>query len=301
MSIPDKQTNMSKKAFALVISMTGIMAFMLSSCQSNNNSSSTKSMADSLSSKAAAATTSEAEDSGAEIMLPSPLQIGSIFKHAGLVYMPGLTNTIQQIDHYNSSYSQAVNMGVCGADLSYCVLNKQTQEALDYIKALRGLGSKLGLGSIFESNALMKRFQTNLNSEDSLTSIITDMQMDADTYLATNHQKSVSTMTFAGAWVESMYIGSKVNADKKSDNISERISEQMTILENLIRSLTKYKTEDTHIADLIASLKVIEDTYKGFDEIKNMKPDNTQITKISDDHITELSKEIQDLRAKLIM
>lgn len=290
---------MIKGTFAIVMSYTVVAAIGFTSCQSNTKPASDKNAADSISKQAATANI-EADDSTDEIILPSPLQIGSIFKHAGLDYMTGLTNPIKETSNYNSSYSQAVNMGVYAADLSYCVLNKQTQDALNYLKTMHALADKLGFGSIFESNNIAKRFQTNLNSEDSLTTIITDMQMEADTYLATNHQKSVSTITFAGAWVESMYIGSKVNEGKKSDKISGRISEQMTILENLIKALKRYKAEDTHITDMIASFKAMDDNYKAYDEIKNAGQDG-QVARLTDAHIVELSKEIVDLRAKFIM
>jgi hypothetical protein len=273
-----------------------ILAF-LPSCQNNSKSVSVNSSADSLNAKG----TDTGHDT-MNIILPSPLQIGSIFKHAGLSYLPGLTNSLKETSQYNSIYSQAINMGVYGADISYCVLNKQTQEALDYLKTLHSLADKLGFGTIFESSSLTKRFQNNLNSEDSLTDIIADLQMDVDTYLANNNQKYVSVVAFAGAWIESMYIGSKVYSTKKSPNVSIRISEQMTILDNIVKALTKYKNQDTHITDVIASLKGIETNYMGYDEVKkNISEDTTQLAKLTDEHIGELSKAIEQLREKFIM
>lgn len=274
-----------------------ITAFgFLCSCQHNGGSNSVAGNADSVKTMPATSPDSPA------VILPSPLQIGSIFKNAGLTYVPGLTNASKETSKYNSKYSQALNMGVYGADLSYCVLNKQTQDALDYLKTIHSLADKLGFGTIFESNSMTKRFQDNLNSEDSLTDIIADLQMDADTYLATNNEKYVSVISFAGAWVESMYIGSKVYEQKKSENVSARISEQMNILNNIIKALTPYKGQDAHIAEVIASFKSIQDNYMGYDEVKsNAAQDTNQLAKLTDAHIVELSKEIQELREKFIM
>jgi hypothetical protein len=287
---------MNKKIVLSLCSVAGMAVCMFTSCHSNNNSSTVPVQKDTT----ATVKTQPSADTD-NIMLPSPLQIGSIFKNAGLVYVAGLTNSIKETTQYTTSFSQALNMGVYGADLSYCVLNKQSQEALNYLKLLRSLADKLGFGSVFESNNMAKRFQDNLNSEDSLSGLIADLQMNADTYLTTNKEKYISSVTFAGAWVESMYIGSKVYDQKKNANVSQRISEQMNILDNLLKSLNNHKGQDTHIADLISSLKGIQDTYMGYDEVKGMGKDTDQFPKLTDAHISELSKALQQLRDKIIM
>jgi len=287
---------MNKKNILSLLAVLGVV--MLTSCHGNDNKTSSQvPIADTVKSASKPDTANVTE----EVMLPSPLQIGSIFKNAGLTYMPGLTNPSKDISKYNSTYTEAVIMGVYGADLTYCVLNKKSQESLDYLKALHAIADKIGFGNVFEAGTVAKRFQANLSSDDSLASIIADIQMDADTYLTTNNEKYISTVTFAGAWVESMYIGAKVNEAKKNGNVSQRISEQMTILGNLIKSLTKYKSADARIADMINSLKAISDSYMGYAEVKSMSPDGDQMAKLTDEHIAQLGKEIQDLRTKFIM
>jgi hypothetical protein len=277
---------------------SALFVTVLTSCQQNTKPVSATSNADSLNNKVVKK--AAAPDSSDNVILPSPLQIGSIFKHAGLTYMPGLTNSVKDVSQYTSTYSEALNMGIYGADLSYCVLNKQTQDALGYLKTLRTLADKLGFGNIFESNSLAKRFEANLSSEDSLTTIIADLQMEADTYLTSNRQKYISAITFAGAWVESMYVGSKVYAEKKSDKVSSRISEQMNILHNLIKTMAGYESQDAHIGEMVAALKAIETTFMSYDEVKKTTPDNDETAKLTDAHITELSKQIQELRQKFV-
>jgi hypothetical protein len=275
-----------------------LYAMAITSCQQNTKPASTTNSIDTLSNKVVKK--AAPPDSTDNVILPSPLQIGSIFKNAGLTYMPGLTNSVKDVSQYTSTYSEALNMGIYGADLSYCVLNKQTQDALGYLKTLRTLADKLGFGNIFESNSLAKRFEANLNSEDSLTSIIADLQMEADTYLTTNRQKYVSAITFAGAWIESMYVGSRVYAEKKSDKVSSRISEQMNILHNLIKTMSGYESQDAHIAEMVSALKTIETTFTGYDEVKKNNPDSDETAKLTDTHIAELSKQIQELRQKFV-
>ena len=291
---------MKKRPFLYLVGSVSLVAF-LASCHSANNQSSAVSAANDTAKVAKTPqSTSNTEDT-VNIMLPSPLQIGSMYKNAGLSYLPGKTDSIKETSQFSSTYSQALNMGIYGADLSYCILNKKSQDALNYLKLLHSLADKLGFGSVFESNSLAGRFQNNLNSEDSLVGIVADLQMNADTYLTTNKQQYIGTITFAGAWVESMYIGSKVYEQKKNANVSERISEQMNILDVLVKKLNQYKGQDEHIGDMLTALKGIETSYMGYPEVQSSDPDNNQLPKLTDAHITELSNEIKQLRLKFIM
>ncbi len=253
---------------------------------------------DSMSNSKKAAEMSEQDSE--TFLLPSPLQIASIFKNAGLSYFPGLTSPVKDAAQYNSTYDRALNMGIFSADLSYCVLNKQTQDALDYLKVVKALADKLGFGNVFESNSLLKRFQSNMGSTDSLASVIADLQMETDSYLEANKQKYIGVIAFTGAWIESMYLGSKIYEKGKSSNVSSRISEQMNILDNLIKLLTKYQAADNSMAALIKEMQAMQDTYAAYSEVKNYNPDGDQPIVLTPDHIAQISNMVQDLRAKFI-
>lgn len=290
---------MRRKYISLLLCVFGISALVLTSCHHENSSSGTIPGADTAKSASKAAEMAADQDSET-FLLPSPLQIASIFKNAGLVYFPGLTSTVKDAAQYNSTFDAAINMGIFSADLSYCVLNKQTQEALDYMKVVKALSEKLGFGSVFQSNALMNRFQNNMGNTDSLASVIADLQMETDSYLEANKQKYVGIIAFCGAWVESMYVGSKVYEKGKSSNVSSRISEQMNILDNLGKLLAKYQAADSHIKGLISDLDVIQKEYAGYSEVKNFNPDGDQPISLTPEHIAQISSLVQDLRAKFI-
>lgn len=291
---------MRKRGHSIQVALIAISSItvgtILASCNGTGKSASTSKTTDTV---AVQATKNKPADDTNTYMLPSPLEIGTIFKNAGLSYLSGLTNPVNDLSKYNSKYTQALNMGIYGADLSYCILNKQTQDALTYLKTLKSLADKLGFGTVFEVNNMAKRFEKNLNSEDSLTDITSDLQMETDTYLGENGQKYIGAISFAGAWMESMYIGSKVYAVKSNDRINARISEQMTILQNLIKALTTYTGQESRITEIVSSLKEIEASYRAFEEVKT-SPESEQNPKLTDAHISQLGKQIQELRQKFI-
>lgn len=234
--------------------------------------------------------------------LPSPLQIAAIFKKSGLKYMEGITNPASNVDKYTSNTSKALALGVYSSDLCYNVLNKQTQNATNYLKATRELGTQLGLESVFGANNLNQRFENNMDKEDSLPLLIAELQLQTDMYLEDNEKEYVSAVVFSGAWIESMYIGSKVFEKTKDEKISSKISEQMTILESIVKVLKSYEKRDADIPAIVNDLSAIQDMYMGFESVKKTvgTEDEEAEVKLTNEELAQLSKRIAETRAKYI-
>jgi hypothetical protein len=238
--------------------------------------------------------------------LPSPLQIASIFKKSGLKYKDGITSTLKDPAKYTTNLSKAINLGVYSADLSYAVLNKQNQEALTYMKLSRSLADNLGMTSVFEQGNLSKRFEKNLGNEDSLAYIIAELQMVTDMYLDENDQQQITSIVFAGAWIESMYIGSKVFEKGKDKSLNNKLAEQMTILESIMGALKSQEKKDEAIGGLVADLQGIKTIYDALPSIKNaVEPteEEESVEKeltLTDDEVSALTKKIEELRVKFI-
>jgi len=283
--------------FKTIAYVSVAVSLVFTSCHGNNASSSTsKASADTLTKENA----QQADQDSETYLLPSPLQIASIFKNSGLTFLPGIIAPIKDGSQFNSQFDRALNMGIYSADLSYCILNKQTDNAMKDLNVVKSLSDKLGFGSVFESNSFMNRFQVNMTSTDSLASLIAELQMETDTYLENNKQKYIGVIAFAGAWVESMSIGNFVYEKEKSTGVSSRISEQMNILEGLVKLLNKYQSADKNIAGLVAQLKDIKTSYDSFNEVKSYNPDSEQPVSLTPEHVSELGKAIQSLRSKFI-
>lgn len=226
-------------------------------------------------------------------MLPSPLQIAELFKNAGLIYIGDLTNSSEKVDNYNSKYDQKLNFGIYSSNMAYCIMNNQTQESINYLAALKKLSEKLWMTDIMGSLGLSERLEANVGNEDSLTYIMADLQMQMDDYLAENGMGYTGSIIFAGAWIETMYLGTKVNETVENPRLISRISEQAVILESLIASI-KQNNDDNEFADLIADLEKINEHFTGFDS------DNDEDYTLSDEDIKRLSDDLTALRTKIV-
>jgi hypothetical protein len=228
-----------------------------------------------------------------EYLLPSPLQIAELFKSAGLTYIGDLTSSKDKVESFNSKYDQKLNFGVYSADMAYCIMNNQTQESINYLNTIRKLSEKLWMTDILNSMGLSERLEANVGNEDSLTYIMADLQMKLDEYLEENGIGYTGSIIFAGAWIETMYLGAKVNESEHNEKLVSRISEQAVIVESLIGCL-KQTDEDNEYNELILDLEKINKHFEGFDN----ESDADYV--LTDEEVKSLSDDIISLRTKIV-
>jgi hypothetical protein len=239
--------------------------------------------------------------------LPSPMQIASILKKAGLKYYTGLTNATDNLNKYNSSNTvgKTLIMGVYLSDLSYCMLNKKTEEGKNYFKTCTQLSESIGLAKAFQDNNVPQRLEKNMTNEDSVSNIMSEIQLQSDNMLEENQQEYISVIAFSGAWIECMYIGTQVYMKEKNANVSTNIIEQMGIAENIIKALKANSSKDADVTILLQDMNALNDMYNNFKSVKEIKAtdpdviDPAKIT-ISLDELLGFSKKIEEIRARII-
>ena len=239
--------------------------------------------------------------------LPSPMQIANILKKAGLKYYPGLTNSTDNYSKYNISntVNKTLVMGVYLSDLSYCMLNKQTDEGKKYFKTCTQLSESIGLAKAFQDNNVPMRLEKNMNNDDSVSNIMSEIQLQSDNMLEENQQEYISAIAFTGAWIECMYIGTQVYAKEKNVNVATNIVEQMGIAENIIKALGATSSRDADVTVLLQDMNTLNSMYNNFKSVKEIKatdPDVIDPAKIiiTIDELLGFSKKTEEIRARII-
>ncbi|MBT6746499.1 MAG: hypothetical protein HOB26_08095 [Flavobacteriales bacterium] len=233
-------------------------------------------------------------------VMPSPLQIAAIFKRAGLKYSRETTNKVDNVSNYTDRVTKALNFGVYAADLSYCVLNKQPQDALKYMKTIKMLSDDLGMTSMFGATNMFSSFENNISNDDSLIYILATIQENLDEHLENNEEQYMSVIFFAGGWTEGMHIGAQV-ATEGNPSIAARLIEQMVILNNVIKALKTYPHESDFLNEIITDLEDIDSTYRNFESLKDIDMDDVSFSdlKISDKELGLVIEKIEALRTKI--
>lgn len=237
--------------------------------------------------------------------LPSTLQIASIFKKSGLSYYSGLTHKTDQLKVYKtgSQFTKALALGIYSADLSYCLLNKQSEESRRYFRTCKELAAELGLSRPFEGVA--KRMEKNLDNQDSLAMMLVAIQIESDRILSSSNAEYISVISFTGAWIESMYLGTKVHAKEGHIRIADKLVEEMGLAENIIRALRAHRDKHERMHELIQHMESLNSLYNSFGAVKQIKANNTKPVDPTQVHIgmKELyafSRRVQEIRKAII-
>lgn len=165
--------------------------------------------------------------------IPSPFQMAMLVKDNNVPYNKELLNSVQKQSGYSTTFKQALNVGVYGADLSYLNIYEQLPDAAGYFAAIKILSKELGVLSTFDEKTV-KRIEDNNNNKDSLLYIISTIYRNADAYLFNNNRNEVGLLILAGGWIESLYIMTQTLKQDKNSEIINRIGEQKHPLNNLI-------------------------------------------------------------------
>lgn len=237
-----------------------------------------------------------------EFMPPSPIQIASILKKANMNYEEGLTNKVSNSKQYSTKFKQTINFGVYACDLAYCVTNDKFAEASEYLKVSKEMASKIGLESIFLSDNLVERFEKNVGNQDSVMSILFDIQIMTDDYIQDNELTDLSVIYFTGAWVEGMNIGTHTILGNNDHKISVLLSEQMTIARSLIRGLRGVENQTDDLIDLTDHIEEVVDAYHNLWSVKQ-EGENIEYLDVELKHeeAISISEMILELREEITM
>lgn len=291
------------KQFLTIIVITGITtALITTSC--NNSGESKMSAADS-------AALSESKQKAQKVFfaIPSPLEMANMIKQSGASFNKSILNPVANASKYTTALSQAVNLGIYSADLSYCSSFDQTQEAMQYMSTCKKMADALGVTGALSEN-ILNRLEKNSNNKDSLLELVSESYAATDAFLKDNDRASTTSLIVAGGWIEAIYISTRLAANAKANApIISRIAEQKDVLKNLIALMESYSNDES-LKPLLSDLKSIE---KQFDSITietsagEVKTDeSTGKTTIDDkatvnmsaEQLASISKLIADIRTK---
>lgn len=241
-------------------------------------------------------------------ILPSPMQIASLFHKAKLKYNEKLLNPISNASSYGTETRRTLNIGIYGADMAYSIINNQGDKALASIKAMKDLSDKIGMGTIYDNDDILNRFKTNINNVDSLTDIISTIQLDSEMYLEENDKKFVALEIFTGGWIEALYLAGKSVEKDYSEKISRSIAEQHVALTNLIKLLSSQEpSKNEEFQSVLNGLKEINAIFestagyaKAKAELSAEDEDIPFVFDLSKEEVSKLASKCEEVRNKIV-
>lgn len=244
--------------------------------------------------------------------IPSPIEISVLIKEQGAKYDGKILNPTGNQSEYNTSFRQALNLGVYSTDLGYANIYDQKQDAIKYLDAVTEMANGLNIGQFFDFSTI-KRLATNSSNLDSLLLITTQNFEKINSYLQDQNRSNQSVLILTGGWVESLYLTCEVVKKYPSQQFKERVGEQKVILDQLLLLLDFYK-DDANVQVLIADLTGLkskfdavtvtreykESTIKEVNGIPMLTDNSTSKTNVTDQDIENIRNATIAVRNKII-
>ena len=244
--------------------------------------------------------------------VPSPIQLAKVIQEIHLPYNKDLLNDVNKYQSYTTSFKQALNVGIYGANLGYINVFEQLPDAAAYFAAIRGLSQELGIMNSFNEET-MKRIERNNGNKDSLLYIASIMYRESDQYLLNAERNETGALIIAGGWVEGLYLLTHIQpAGEVKPEIKDLIGQQKSSLNNLIEILRPHYGKvsndyDSFLEKLAEFAAIFDDvdvkyTYKSAktdEQAKITYVDCQTETIIDQQHIETISRKIEKLRNEI--
>ncbi|MBR9999330.1 MAG: hypothetical protein KFF73_10180, partial [Cyclobacteriaceae bacterium] len=172
--------------------------------------------------------------------IPAPIELSAMMKKSGAGYHKNYLNDPEKYSYYNTSFDQALNLGIYGADLGYSNLYEENQQSILYVGAIKELVDELRISQFFNFDTI-ERLAENRDL-DSLILMTTQDFNEVNEYFQEQQRSGLSVLMIAGGWIESLFIANQVyENNRENSDLKETIAEQKIVLEKILELLEHYR------------------------------------------------------------
>lgn len=204
--------------------------------------------------------------------------LNKLFKENSYSYNNSLLNSPSKSSSYSDVRSQAVNLGIFGSDINYCLAYDQNQDVLNYVKAIVELANKLGIEKAFDEALINKLIESGDTITDKST-VLTKAYRHAQDQLHNEERAAIATMIVFGGWLEGIYIAS-ANLKAKSGNaeINGKVFENLDTFHDVYKMLSTFKDKNKNCAEILSEMNEISGTVGNLIQTKgNFSKENIEL------------------------
>lgn len=239
-----------------IILSLAVGAATITSCTqvSDNNNTSQK---DSLSQ-----TQKQAFDQARTVFyaMPSPVETATTLERLDVKFTDKYLHKTADVTKYNTTTTEAVNLGIYIADLSFCALYEQNQAVIDYLATIKKLSEQLGISAFFNDSTI-QTFHDNINNKNKILNAISDSYSESTSFLDEQERTEIASTVIVGGWIETLHLTlsllKDVDIKKNQADVNDIMLSQQFTLEDLIGMLYLFEN-DKYIVELTAKLKELK-------------------------------------------
>ncbi len=195
--------------------------------------------------------------------LPSPVETATMLENLGVKFTDRYLHSTADAVKYNTTSSEALNLGIYTADMSFCALYEQNQAVIDYLATVKKLSEKLGISGFFNDSTL-QTFQNNINNKNKIINSISESYSKSTGFLDEQERTEIASTIIVGGWIETLHLTlsmlKDVNLKNNKADVNDIMLNQQFTLEDLIGMLELFK-DDPYISQLEEKLSGLKKTF----------------------------------------
>ena len=242
--------------------------------------------------------------------IPSPSEIPYLLQSTGAEFNQGLINDRKKADSYSSRTEKAaLNLGVYAADIGYLSSYDKTQDAIDYLNAVKAMADNLGVIGSFDAE-LLKKFEANISNKDSLASLIDGSVRKSGTYLKDDNRNKLAALIITGSFVEGLYISTGLIKSYPKDILPDDkrnliltplmrvILEQQKSVDELVKMLSTVDQAEP-VGGIVSDLHSLQANYRAMNIDEQIKNNKANLV-LTDKNLIEITKITEKMRKSIV-
>jgi hypothetical protein len=242
--------------------------------------------------------------------IPSPSEIPYLLQATGAEFNQSLLNDRKKVDSYLTRNDKAaLNLGSYVADIGYLSSYDKTQEAIDYLGSTKKLADNLGVLASFDVN-VVKRFEANISSKDSLASLMNDAVQRTDKYLRDDSRNKLAALIITGSFVEGLYISTGLVKSYPKNLLKDDqrnliltplmrvILQQEKSVDELSKMLSTVEQVEP-ITTILADLGTLKASYRALNIDEQIKNNRSDLV-LTDKNLIEITTIVEKMRKEIV-
>lgn len=224
--------------------------------------------------------------------LPTPGETAKMIERAGVKFDEKIINPVRNAPYYETSFTQALNLGVYCADLSYTTQFDQKQITMEYLGAIKLLADDLNLVQLITKNDLIE-IEENLYNCDSIQEIVQDIFLSSGEILNDNKRPEIALLIQVGGWVEGLYIAMQLAKQSGEINkeLVDRVVDQYNSLLLVIESLENFANIEL-INDVLIEMNSLKSIYDKMIKAEKQNLNSNEELKLNENSSIYVTPEI---------
>ena len=245
--------------------------------------------------------------------IPDPIETASLIKALNLRYDKAALNSLENKSKYASDYKRAINLGVYSTDLGYANIYGQSQDAIDYLLAVREMAEGLNIDKYVDFAGL-RTLTAGGEGLDKILEVTLSSLSTINEQLQKENRGEATAFIISGSWVESLYLSCYLAQKSKNKDLKLAIAEQKIALKHLLNLLENNKGASKNIDELYEDLSLLnsifanisvdyketEATEQVIDGQKQVTQEDTVEIQFSDADFEALLKAVTEIRNKIV-